>query len=199
VLWIADEVITGFGRTGRWFALEHWGVTPDILTFAKAITSGYIPLGGMGVSDRVADAIRSASGRSKWMHAYTYSGHPTACAVAVANLAIIEREGLVDRAAALGGQLLGRLKRLEAHPTVGEARGLGLMAGIELVQSKQPKKRFDPALGMGARVLAEMARQGVVTRVVGDVILCAPPAITSEEQIDRIVEIVQKSIAIVCD
>jgi putrescine---pyruvate transaminase len=198
VLFIADEVITGFGRTGRQFALEHWRVAPDILTFAKAITSGYIPLGGMGLSDRVADCIRSASGRSKWMHAYTYSGHPTACAVANANLDIIEREGLVVRAAELGPKLLAGLAPLQSHPNVGEVRGLGLMAAVELVQSKQPKTKFDPSLGMGARVLAEMARAGVVTRLVGDVILFAPPAITAEAQIERITQVVRESIETVC-
>jgi adenosylmethionine-8-amino-7-oxononanoate aminotransferase len=199
VLLIADEVITGFGRTGRPFALEHWGVQPDILTFAKAITSGYIPLGGMGLSDRVADAVRSGTGRSKWMHAYTYSGHPTACAVANVNLDIIDREGLVARAAELGPKLLAGLAPLQSHPKVGEVRGIGLMAAVELVQSKQPKTKFDPTLGMGSRVLAEMACAGVITRIVGDVILVAPPAITSEEQIERITQVVRASIEAVCE
>jgi adenosylmethionine-8-amino-7-oxononanoate aminotransferase len=195
VLLIADEVITGFGRTGQWFALDRWNVQPDILTFAKAITSGYIPLGGMGVSDRIAETIRAGTGKTKWMHAFTYSGHPTACAVALANLDIIEREGLVRRAAELGGRLLGGLRRLESLPHVGEARGLGLMAAVELVESKQPKKRFDPSLGIGARVVAEMGKRGVVTRIVGDVILLAPPAVTSEEQIDRIVQVIGESVS----
>ncbi len=198
VLLIADEVITGFGRTGRRFALDHWGVLPDIITFAKAITSGYVPLGGMGLSDRVADSIRSATGKGKWMHAYTYSGHPTACAVALANLDIVEREGLVDRAEALGRRLLAGLKTLESLPHVGEARGLGLMAAVELVESKSPKRRFDPALGTAGRVLGEMAKRGVVTRLVGDVILLAPPFVTTEEQIDRIVQILKESIQAVC-
>jgi adenosylmethionine-8-amino-7-oxononanoate aminotransferase len=198
VLLIADEVITGFGRTGRWFALDHWGVTPDIVTFAKAVTSGYIPLGGIGVSDRIAQAIRSGTGKSKWMHAYTYSGHPTACAVALANLEIIEREGLVARAAMLGKRLLVGLKQLEAHPNVGEARGLGLMAAVELVQSKQPKTRFEPSGGIGSRILAELARRGVVTRTIGDVILLAPPAISTEDEIDRIVQAIADCIVVVC-
>ncbi|MBI3464532.1 MAG: aspartate aminotransferase family protein [Planctomycetes bacterium] len=194
VLLIADEVITGFGRTGRWFALEHWGVRPDIITFAKGITSGYIPLGGMGVSRQIADAIRSGTGPAKWMHAYTYSGHPTACAVALANLDIIEREGLVGRAAAMGQRLVNGLKRLERLPHVGETRGLGLMAAVELVESKQPKKRFDPTRGIGARVLAESANRGVVTRTVGDVVLLAPPLVTREDQLDRIIQVVDESI-----
>jgi adenosylmethionine-8-amino-7-oxononanoate aminotransferase len=194
LLFIADEVITGFGRTGRLFGLEHWSVSPDILTFAKAITSGYIPLGGMGVNGRVADAIRSGSGSSKWMHAYTYSGHPTACAVAIANLDIVEREGLVARAGDLGSKLLAGLKPLESHPHVGEVRGMGLMAAVELVESKSPQKRFDAAQGVGARVLAEMARRGVITRIVGDVILLAPPAVMTAVQIDRVARVVGDSV-----
>ena len=198
VLLIADEVITGFGRTGRWFALDHWGIEPDIVTFAKGITSGYVPLGGMGVSDRIAASIRDATGRWRWMHAYTYSGHPTACAVALANLNILEREALVERAARLGHHLLTGLKPLGGLPHVGETRGLGLMAAVELVESKQSRTRFDSALGVGSKVLSAMADRGVVTRTVGDVILLAPPLVTSEAQVDRIIEVVGESIRVVC-
>jgi adenosylmethionine-8-amino-7-oxononanoate aminotransferase len=194
VLLIADEVITGFGRTGRWFALDHWAVRPDLMTFAKGITSGYVPLGGVGLSDRVAEAIRRGVGKTKWNHAYTYSGHPTACAVALANLEIIEREGLVDRAAVLGRRLCDGLRRLDSLAHVGQTRGLGLMAAVELVAAKSPKQRFDPALGIGGRVLAEMGKRGVVTRLVGDVILLAPPFVSTEQQIDRIVEVLAESI-----
>ncbi len=194
VLLIADEVITGFGRTGRWFGLEHWGIEPDILTFAKGITSGYISLGGMGVNRRLAESIRGGAGKTKWMHAYTYSGHPTACAVALANLDLIEREQLVERAAVLGRRFLAALCQLDVLPHVGETRGLGLMAAVELVESKQPKNRFDPAAGTGARVVAEMARRGVVTRVLGDVILLAPPFVATDEQIDRIAGVIGESI-----
>jgi adenosylmethionine-8-amino-7-oxononanoate aminotransferase len=198
VLLIADEVITGFGRTGRWFGLEHWGVQPDIMTFAKGITSGYVPLGGMGLSDRVADAIRAGTGKTKWMHAFTYSGHPTACAVALANIEIIEREQLVERAAAVGQRFQQRMRVLEAHPNVGETRGIGLMAAVELVESKLPKKRFDPAATVGARVLGEMANRAVITRIVGDVLLLAPPLVASDSQIDQIVKVIGDSIRAVC-
>ena len=110
VLLIADEVITGFGRTGRWFGLEHYGIEPDIVQFAKGITSGYIPLGGIGVSDRIREVMNSVPPDKRWMHAYTYSGHPTCCAVALANIDILEREGLVERAATLGRRLLDGLR-----------------------------------------------------------------------------------------
>ena len=105
MLLIGDEVITGFGRTGTWFGLEHWDIEPDIMQFAKGITSGYVPLGGIGVSDTVKKAIDETPADKRWMHAYTYSGHPTCCAVAVANLKIIEEEGLVQRVAEMGNRL----------------------------------------------------------------------------------------------
>src|SRR5829696_9068679 len=124
VLLIADDVITGFGRTGRWFGLEHYGIEPDIMQFAKGITSGYIPLGGIGVSDTIRDVINGVPAGKRWMHAFTYSGHPTCCAVALANIDILEHEGLVDRAAASGARLLQGLRTLETLDCVGHVRGL---------------------------------------------------------------------------
>ena len=124
VLLVSDEVITGFGRTGKMFGLEHWGIEPDMITFAKAITSGYFPLGGIGVSDRLAEVFDAAE--NVWMHAFTYSGHPVGCAVALANLDIIEREDFVGQAREKGAYLLKSLKQaLAGHPHVGEVRGLG--------------------------------------------------------------------------
>src|SRR5437870_9743726 len=131
VLLISDEVITGFGRTGKWFGLEHWNVQPDIMSFAKGITSGYLPLGGIGVSDRVYKVIAEVPPERRWMHAFTYSAHPTCCAVALVTIDILEREGLVEAAARKGGKLLTALKQLESLESVGDIRGLGLMCGIE--------------------------------------------------------------------
>ncbi len=119
VLLIADDVITGFGRTGRWFGLEHYGVEPDIMQFAKGITSGYVPLGGIGVSDTIREVINGVPAGKRWMHAYTYSGHPTCCAVALANIDILEREHLVERATAAGRRLLEGLRTLEGMEGVG--------------------------------------------------------------------------------
>ncbi|HMQ35582.1 MAG TPA: aspartate aminotransferase family protein [Chloroflexaceae bacterium] len=197
VLLIADEVITGFGRTGRWFGLEHYGVEPDIVSFAKAITSGYVPLGGIGVSDAIREAIETAPGERRWMHAFTYSGHPTACAVALANLAIIEGEGLVGRAAELGEHLLKGLQELEEMPTVGNVRGKGMMAAVELVADKATKEPFPAADNVGVRVQKEMTKRGLYTRVVGDTICIAPPLVPPAETIDRLVQIVGESIAAV--
>jgi adenosylmethionine-8-amino-7-oxononanoate aminotransferase len=194
VLLIADEVITGFGRTGRWFALEHWGVQPDIMSFAKAVTSGYLPLGGIMVSDEIRDTINNAPPELRYMHAYTYSGHPTCCAVGLKNLEIFERERLVERAAVLGKRLLDGLRALEALPHVGEVRGLGMMAAVELVESKEPRRWFDPARQVGARVIAEAKQRGLWTRFVGDVVCLAPPLVATEAQIDRIVAILGEAI-----
>ncbi len=193
VLLIADEVITGFGRTGRWFALEHWDVEPDIMTVAKAITSAYVPLAGFIVSDRIHQTILAAPPDTKFMHGYTNAGHPTACAVALRNLQIIEDERLVERAAALGERLLSGLGAIEL-PAVGDVRGLGLIAAVELVADKDARTPFDPTENVGGRVLREMRERGVIARAKGDNILFAPPLVTTEEQIDRIIDVVGGSI-----
>ncbi len=197
VLFIADEVITGFGRTGRWFGLERYGVEPDIVQFAKAITSGYVPLGGIGVNDTIRNVIETASGEQRWMHAFTYSGHPTSCAVALANLAIIEGEGLVQRADELGAYMNQALHALEALPSVGNVRGLGLMAAVELVADKASKAPFPAAANVGGRLLNEMTSRGLYTRVLGETIFLAPPFVSSAETIDRAVQIIGEAIAAV--
>jgi adenosylmethionine-8-amino-7-oxononanoate aminotransferase len=197
VLLISDEVITGFGRTGTWFGLEHWGVEPDIMQFAKGITSGYIPLGGMGVSDTIKHAINTAPPDKRWMHAFTYSGHPTCCAVALANIRIIQEEGLVERAAEMGNRLLEKLHMLETSEHVGNVRGLGLMAGVELVKNKATKQSFPASDKVGPRLHQEMVQRGLYTRISGDTICLAPPLISTADQIDRIVDIVRDSISAV--
>lgn len=194
VLLIADEVITGFGRTGRWFGLERYGVRPDIVSFAKAITSGYFPLGGIAVRQEIARAIAAGSGPTAWMQAYTYSGHPVGCAVALANLNIIEREGLVARAGELGAYLLKQLRTLEQHPHVGEVRGLGLMTAVELVADRASKREFPAADQVGSRVHAAAQARGLFTRLRGDVFLIAPCFVTTEAQLDRMVDILGASI-----
>ncbi len=200
VLFTADEVITGFGRTGRWFALDHWGVQPDIVTFAKAVTSAYLPLGGAMVSREIHQAILDAPAAERFMHAATYSGHPTCCAVGLANLDIFEREHLVERAASMGTRLQAGLQTLRDLPGVGEVRGIGLIAGVELVKDKATK---EPALGPGARVIAEARNRGLMTRMrggqggdypIGDTICLAPPLVITEAQVDRIVEVLRDSI-----
>ncbi|MBI2723743.1 MAG: aspartate aminotransferase family protein [Chloroflexi bacterium] len=194
VLLIADEVITGFGRTGRWFALEHWGVTPDIMTFAKAVTSAYIPLSGFIANQRVHQAILDAPADAKFMIGCTNAAHPTACAVALRNLQILEDEGLVTRAEEMGRRLNEGLATLMEMPHVGNVRGLGLMAAVEVVEDKRTRAVFPPAEGIGGRLARAMRDRGVVTRVKGESILFAPPLVITEDQIDRVVEVTAEAI-----
>ncbi len=194
VLLISDEVITGFGRTGTWFGLEHWDVEPDIMQFAKGVTSGYIPLGGIGVSDQVKKAIDETPADKRWMHAYTYSGHPTCCAVAIANIKIIDEEGLVQRAAEMGNRLHEGLHTMDDMDHVGNIRGIGMMAGVELVEDKATKQSFPASAKYGARVGQELMKRGLYTRMRGDILCLAPPLMTTADQIDRIVEAVRESL-----
>ncbi len=192
VLLVADEVITGFGRTGRWFALDHWGVEPDLVQFAKAITSGYFPLGGVGVREEIAEVLDN--GNTPWMHAYTYSAHPVGCAVALKNLEILENEGLVSEAAEKGGYLLAGLRAaLADHPHVGEVRGKGLMCAVEFVKDRATKAEFDPADRIGEKITDEARKRGLFSRARGEIFFAAPPFVTSSEQLDSIVEILAES------
>ena len=194
VLFISDDVITGFGRTGRWFGLEHWGVSPDIVQFAKGITSGYFPLGGIGVSAKIKGVLDDANADSRWWHGYTYSGHPVGCAIALATLDVIEREGLVERSATLGRRLLERLAPIADHPNVGEIRGLGLLAGIEFVADRSQKTRFEPDQAVSKQLREALLERGLYTRVLSNVICLAPPLIATEAEIDRIADIVVDAI-----
>lgn len=192
VLLAADEVITGFGRTGRWFALDHWGVEPDIVQFAKAITSGYFPLGGVGVREEIASVLDGGS--TPWMHAYTYSAHPVGCAVALRNIEILESEGLVAQAREKGDYLLAGLRAtLGDHPHAGDIRGLGLMCAVEFVKDRSTKAEFDPADGIGERIAAAARERGLFSRLRGEVFCLAPPFVTTREQLDRIIEILADS------
>jgi adenosylmethionine-8-amino-7-oxononanoate aminotransferase len=188
VLFAADEVITGFGRTGRWFALDHWGVVPDIVQFAKGITSGYFPFGGIGVSDDIARVIDEAPG--PWMHAYTYSAHPVGCAVALRTIQIIEEENLVAEASRKGTYLMDALRaRLSHHPHVGEIRGKGLMCAVEFVKDRDAKMPFAPEEQVGVRIHNEARARGLFSRVRGDVFVLAPAFVTPDDLLDRIAEI----------
>ncbi len=193
VLLVSDEVITGFGRTGRMFGLEHWGVEPDMIQFAKAITSGYFPLGGTGVNEEIAQVLDT--GETVWMHAFTYSAHPVGCAVALRNLDIIEKENFPAQAADKGTYLLERLQSaLGDHPHVGEVRGLGLMLAVELVENKETKAEFPAQDQIGPKVHAATQKRGLFSRLRGDVFLLAPPIVISKEQLDHTVEIMTESI-----
>ena len=187
VLLVSDEVITGFGRTGKMFGLEHWGVEPDMIQYAKAITSGYFPLGGIGVNDRIADVLDN--GDDVWMHAYTYSAHPVGCAVAVANLDIIVNEDFPAQAAEKGTYLLDGLQAaLGDHPHVGEVRGLGLMVGVEIVKDRETKEEFAAEEKVGPRVHQAAQQRGLFSRLRGDVYCLAPPVVITTEQLDQVID-----------
>ncbi|MDR3705316.1 MAG: aspartate aminotransferase family protein [Paludibacteraceae bacterium] len=194
ILLISDEVITGFGRTGKWFALEHWGVQPDIVQFAKGITSGYFPLGGIGISGEIKNVLDSVDSPHRWWHGYTYSAHPVGTAVALANIRILKEEHLVERSALLGKKLLERLQVLNENKYVGEIRGLGLLLAIELVADKVTKESFPVSAGIGTQVRQQLLRRGLCTRVLGEIVCLAPPLTATEEEIDKIADIVIASI-----
>jgi 4-aminobutyrate--pyruvate transaminase len=188
ILLIHDEVITGFGRTGTMFGMQQYGVTPDIVSFAKGITSGYIPLGGVGVSDEIFDVM--AEPDQIFMHGFTYSGHPVACAVALRNIQIIEDENLPANAAQVGPYMLNELSKLLERPYVGDVRGKGMIMLVELVANKETKEKLSPSLNAGSRLLAATRKRGVVVRASNDNVVLSPPLILTKEQADEVIGVV---------
>lgn len=187
ILLICDEVICGFGRLGSWFGSELMGAKPDLMTFAKGITSGYIPLGGVVVSKRVAEVLIEKGG--EFTHGYTYSGHPVACAVALANLDVIEREGLIERVREETGPYLARqFAELSDHPLVAGAETMGMVGGLVLMKDKSQHLAFDPSLDVGMVCRNHCFANGLIMRAVGDRMIIAPPLICTRAQIDEMME-----------
>ena len=187
ILLISDEVITGFGRLGEWFGADYYGIKPDLMPFAKGVTSGYLPLGGVLVGDRVADVMIDKGG--EFFHGYTYSGHPAACAVAIANIQLLREQGLVDRVKNdIGPYLQERWAGLGEHPLVGETRMVGLMGALELVANKETLERFPEKRGAGTVCRDIFVENGLVLRAVGDTMVCAPPLVLSNEEADELVD-----------
>ena len=193
ILLIADEVITGFGRTGRWFALRHWGVLPDIVTFAKAVTSAYVPLSGAIVSRDIHEAVLAAES-DRFMHGFTNSAHPTACAVGLRNLQIFDDENLVENAAALGEHLHAGLRTLMDEDGVGNVRGLGFIGAVQIVEDKEKMKPFSVELNVGPRLVGAAKERGLISRNLADNYLIAPPLVTTPQQVEQIVDILRDSI-----
>jgi len=189
-------VITGFGRTGTWFGCEHEEVVADMITFAKGVTGGYIPLGGVIISDDLWDELRDPDRHPGYlMHGFTHSGHPAACAVALASIAAIEREGLLARVQEASAILAEAIAPLGDHPEVGEIRQSGLMVGVELVADKDTRQPWPVEAGRGRRAALAARDRGLLTRGLLDDIICfAPPFTISEEQLRRSVEILGDSI-----
>jgi adenosylmethionine-8-amino-7-oxononanoate aminotransferase len=190
VMLITDEVINGFGRTGKMFASNHWDLVGDIMTMAKGLSSGYAPIGGVMCRPHVMQAFE---GDNKFSHLLTYGGHAVACAAALANLDIIEGEGLVDNSAKMGTRLLKGLEELRSHPTVGDVRGLGLIAGVEIVKDKGTKEKFSES-GDEIKTLGDgLLSRNLLTRA-ASVISLSPPLCITEDEVDRIVEIADGAI-----
>lgn len=187
ILLISDEVITGFGRLGEWFGADYFGTRPDFMPFAKGVTSGYLPLGGVLISDRVAEVIIDRGG--EFFHGYTYSGHPTTCAVAIANIRLLQREKLVERVRDdIGPYVQAGWAKLAEHPLVGETRMVGLMGAFELVANKKTLERFEGKVGAGTVCRDFLVNGGVIMRAVGDTIIAAPPFVLTHSEADEMLE-----------
>jgi len=185
VLLIADEVICGFGRTGEMFALNRYDIEPDILAFAKGITSGYLPLGGIQINDRILDAMNSAPQDEAWLHGFTYSGHAASCAVGLRNLAILEDEKLAERSAEMGERLRSGLSKLSEFGNVGDVRGLGLLCAVEFIKDQETK---EPDNELAMSLQNATAARGVRTRALNGSLAFSPPLVISEDEVDQIVD-----------
>ena len=194
VLLMLDEVITGYGRTGEWFAADYYGIQPDTITTAKALTSGYQPLSALLVGERVAATLVEKGG--EFYHGYTYSGHPVACAVALANLDIIAREGLVERVKTDTGPYFAKAlqERIAGHDLVGEVRSVGLMGAIEIVKDKATKERFLPAGSAAVTVRDHAIANNMMLRATGDTMILSPPLIWTRDTIDMACERIAKAL-----
>lgn len=193
VLLLADEVITGFGRLGTWFASEYYGIKPNMITFAKAATSGYIPLSGLIIDDMIVEALMAHD--DDFNHGYTFSGHPVACAVALKNIEIMEREQLVSKVKDTTGPALSKmLAKFADHPLVGEVRSVGLLGAIELVADKKTKRRFDNPGRVGLICRDHFFRNGFIMRAVFDTMVTAPPLIWTQEHFDEAEAVIRKSL-----
>ncbi|HEY7901652.1 MAG TPA: aminotransferase [Caulobacteraceae bacterium] len=194
ILLASDEVICGFGRLGQWFGFQHFGITPDLVSMAKGLSSGYLPISAVGVAGHVVETLVEAGG--DFVHGYTYSGHPTCAAVALKNIEILEREGLVERTRTdAGPHLAAALRRLADHPLVGETRSLGLIGAVEIVAEKGTNRRFGGGPGKAGPLVRDACiERGLMIRAVRDTLVMSPPLIVSHEEIDRIVAIIAEAL-----
>ena len=202
ILLIADEVICGFGRLGSWFGSGHYGLQPDLISMAKGLTSGYVPLSAVVVSEEIWSVLKTGSEElGVFAHGYTYSGHPVSAAVALANLDILESESLVGNAARVGARLhAGMRSALGEHPNVGEIRGEGMIMAVEFVADRMSKESFAPDRAVHKAVAAEAARLGLIVRPLpsaGAAVALSPPLCLREEEADRVVEILAQAVTTV--
>lgn len=194
ILLVADEVICGFGRLGEWFGFQHYGIRPDVVSMAKGLSSGYLPISATGVSSEIVAVLR-ASGED-FVHGYTYSGHPVAAAVALRNIQILEDEALVDRTREDTGPYLARAlaERLAPHPLVGEARSLGLIGAVEIVAEPGTNRRFGAGGQAGPIVRDACIARGLMVRAIRDAIVMSPPLVITHAEIDRLVDTIKAAL-----
>ena len=192
ILLVVDEVICGFGRTGNWFGSDTYNIKPDIITMAKGISSGYIPLSGIMVGSRVSDVMINEGG--EFYHGYTYSGHPVACAVAIENLKIIKEENLIEHSAKTSIYLNERMQEIAEHPLVGEVRMKSLIGAVELVEDKSSRKMFEDTGSVGTICRDYCIQNGLVMRAVRDGMIFCPPLIFTNENVDELVDKLKKSL-----
>lgn len=193
ILLVTDEVICGFGRTGHWFGADYFNVQPDLMPFAKGVTNGYQPLGGVMVGDRVAGVLKTQGG--EFAHGFTYSGHPAACAAALATIKILQRDKVIDQVReSKGAYLQDKWATLLDHPIVGEVRGVGFVGALELVKDKSSRARFDDDCSAGAACRDACVENGLVMRAVGDTMIIAPPLTMSHGEIDELVDKARKAL-----
>ena len=202
ILLIADEVICGFGRLGSWFGSQHYGLKPDLISMAKGLTSGYVPLSAVVVSEEIWSVLEGGTEElGVFAHGYTYSGHPVSAAVALANLDILESENLVENAGRVGAHLRAGLSAaLGDHPNVGEIRGEGMIMAVEFVADRASREPFDPALAVHKAVAAEAARQGLIVRALPaaePAVALSPPLCLSEAEADRVTQILTGAVCTV--
>ena len=194
ILLIFDEVQTGFGKTGKWFACEHWNVVPDIMTIGKGFTGGYIPLAAAVTTPKVARVFRKRPG-AEFRSGSTYGGHTIACAATLANIEIIENERLVQKAARAGKRIKTRLETLCKYPIVGDVRGIGMLWAIELMASRKPKRALDPELGVGSWIRDYCYERGMILRNNGDILVIAPALVMTDEQIAEMLDLIEDAVA----
>lgn len=189
ILFVVDEVICGFGRTGHPWGCQTFGLRPDMITMAKQMSSGYAPISALMINDAIYGAVRDNAGRiGMFGHGYTYGGHPVSCAVALETLNIYAERDLFAHAAAVGPHMQARLRTLADHPLVGEVRGVGLIAGVEITRDKANRQPFEPAQGAGLALGRFLHQHGVITRVIGETMAFSPPLIISMAEIDTMVD-----------
>jgi adenosylmethionine-8-amino-7-oxononanoate aminotransferase len=195
VLLICDEVITGFGRTGKMFGIEHWDVEPDIMTVAKGLTSGYMPMGAAIAKAEIAEAFKPTT-KEAFQHVMTFGGHAVASAAAMANLDIIEQEGLVENSAAMGAYLKEGLNGLRHHPSIGDVRGLGLMCAVELTKNRKARAGFNEQERRKLRqALTKKFLDAGISMSGGDRIPILPPLVVQKHEIERIVDAIDRSLS----